>query len=118
MAMPSPDISLLRVSTRDVPESERSPFWREVFARQVCHLEFEPLAKGSLDVTATMLALPGLNVGWCLSTMPARWSRIADLVKDGDNAFALIMPSVGGVIRSQRGQELAAFNFGSSMILP
>jgi hypothetical protein len=38
----STDVAFLRVSTRDVPDSERVPFWREVFARQMCHLEFEP----------------------------------------------------------------------------
>ena len=63
MATLSPDPSLLRVSTREIPESDRTPFWREVFARQMCHLEFEPLSDGPLDVEATLLALPGLSVG-------------------------------------------------------
>jgi AraC-like DNA-binding protein len=108
MAAPSTDVALLRVSTRDVPDSERTAYWREVFARQMCHLEFEPLSDGPLDVDATLLALPGLSVGWCLSTMAARWSRTADLVKDGDDAFALIVPLAGTVNRSQRGQELDA----------
>jgi len=106
MTSPSADIALLRVSTRDVAESERTPFWREVFARQMCRLEFEPLSEGSLDVDATLLALPGLSVGWCLSTMPARWSRTAELATDGDDSFAFILPLAGSVTRSQRGQDL------------
>jgi AraC-like DNA-binding protein len=98
----------LRVSTHDVAETERHPFWREVFARQMCHLEFEPLSQEPLDVSATLLPLPGLNVGWCASAVPARWSRTTELVKDGDDALALIIPLAGAVLRSQRGRELEA----------
>jgi len=74
----------------------------------MCRLEFEPLSEGPLDVSATLLALPGLSVGRCLSAMHARWSRTAELVKDGDDAFALIIPLAGTVNRLQRGQELDA----------
>jgi hypothetical protein len=63
VAPPSPDVGFLRVSTRDFPDSERTSFWREVFARQMCHLEFEPLSDGPLDVDAALLALPGLSLG-------------------------------------------------------
>ena len=108
MAAPSTDAALLRVSTRNIPEQERTPFWREVFARQVCRLEFEPLSEGPLDVDATLLALPGLSIGWCLSAKSARWSRTAELVKDGDDGFALIMALSAKVTRFQRGQELDA----------
>jgi AraC-like DNA-binding protein len=108
MAAPSTDVALLRVSTRNIPEQKRTPFWREVFARQVCRLEFEPLSEGPLDVDATLLALPGLSIGWCLSAKSARWSRTAELVKDGDDGFALIMALSAKVTRFQRGQELDA----------
>ena len=108
MAVDSSEAIRLRVSTRDYPEADRTPFWREVFARQMCRLEFQPLADGPLDVEANLLAMPGLGVGWCASGIPARWSRTAELVKDGDDAFALIIPLTHGVMRSQRGQELEA----------
>lgn len=108
MAAPSTDVSRLRVATRDIPDSERTPFLLEVFARQMCRLEFEPLSDGPLDVDATLLALPGLNIGWCRSSMAARWSRTDELVKDGDDTFSLIMPLAGAVMRSQRGQDLDA----------
>jgi AraC-like DNA-binding protein len=55
-----------------------------------------------------MLALPRLNIGWCVSAMHARWSRTAELVRDGDDAFAFIMPLTGAIVRSQRGRELEA----------
>lgn len=102
------DAALLRVSTRDLPDAERTPFWREVFSRKMCHLEFEPLSESPLDVQANLLALPGLSIGWCLSAQAARWSRTDELVKDGDDAFALIIPLAGSVMRSQRGQDLEA----------
>lgn len=108
MAQQSPDVAFLRVSTGDIPDSERTSFWREAFARKMCGLEFEPLSEGPLDVEATMLALPGLGIGRCLSPMTARWSRTSELVKDGDDTFALIMPLAGAVMRSQRGQDLEA----------
>jgi AraC-like DNA-binding protein len=108
MASMSADVARLRVVTRDIPDSERTPFLLEVFARQMCRLEFEPLSEGPLDVDATLLALPGLNVGWCQSAMSARWSRTDGLVKDGDDTFSLIMPLAGSVMRSQRGQDLDA----------
>lgn len=99
MAQQSPDVAFLRVSTGDIPDSERTSFWREAFARKMCGLEFEPLSEGPLDVEATMLALPGLSIGRCRSPMSARWSRTSELVKDGDDTFALIMPLAGAVMR-------------------
>ncbi len=108
MAPRSPDVAFLRVSTGDIPGSDRMPFWREVFARKMCRLEFEPLSGEPLDVDASMLALPGLSIGRCLSPMTARWSRTSELVKDGDDTFSLIMPLGGAVMRSQRGQDLEA----------
>lgn len=96
------------MATRDIPDSERTAYWREVFARQMCHLEFEPLSDIPLDVEATLLALPGLSIGWCASAGPGRWSRTAELAKDGDDAFALIVPLSGSVMRSQRNQDLEA----------
>lgn len=108
MAAPSPDIALRRVSTRNLPEAERAPYLLEVFARQMCRLDFEPLSDSPLDLDATMLALPGLNVGWCLSPLEARWSRTRELVKDGDDSIALIIPRAGTVMRSQRGKEIVA----------
>jgi AraC-like DNA-binding protein len=112
LATPSPDIGLLRISTRDVPDSDRTPFWREawreVFGRQICRLEFEPLSDGPLDINVTLRSLPGLNVGWCLSSMAARWSRTAELVKDGDDTFGLIIPLAAQLNRSQRGQDVIA----------
>jgi hypothetical protein len=98
----------LHVATRDLPEAERSPFMREVFARQMCRLEFDPLSEGSLDVKATLLALPGTSIGWCASPMAARWSRTKDLVKDGDDTVSLIIPLSGEVRRTQRGRDLDA----------
>ncbi len=108
MASRSPVGVRLSVSTGDFPEEDRTSFWREIFARQMCRLEFEPLSEAPLDADATLLALPGLSVGWCRSKMPARWSRTAELVQDGDDSFALIMPLEDAVKCSQRGRELEA----------
>ncbi len=106
MTLQSSDVPRLRVSTRDVPESHRTPFWREEFSRQMCRLEFEPLSEGPLDVEATLIALPDVKIGWCFSGTAAHWSRTSDLIKDGDDTFSLVMPLGGPVQRSQRGVDL------------
>lgn len=108
VAASSVDFARMHIATNDLPDSERTPFMREVFARQMCRLEFEPLSEGALDVDATLVALPGMSVGWCVSPIAARWSRTGDLVKDGDDTVSIIMPLAGTVRRSQRGQELDA----------
>jgi hypothetical protein len=51
----------LRFSTQSLPISERVPYWREVFARQICHIEIEPQSDCPLEANATMLGMPGLN---------------------------------------------------------
>jgi AraC-like DNA-binding protein len=74
----------------------------------MCRLEFEPLSDVPLNVDGALLALPGLKINWCVSAAPARWSRTRELIKDGDDAFVLIMPAAGAVMRSQRGNDLLA----------
>jgi hypothetical protein len=46
-------------------------YWREVFARQICHIEIEPQSDCPLEADATMLGMSGLNAGWCHSGSPA-----------------------------------------------
>lgn len=103
-----PSQGVMRFSTRDLPESERLPFWREVFARQIAHIDIEHQSDDPLEAEAVLLALPGLALGWCSSNAPACWTRTPELVADGDDCFALLLPLEGGLLRSQRGYELEA----------
>jgi AraC-like DNA-binding protein len=100
------DSALLRFSTRDFPEKERIPFWREVFGRQICHIDIEPHGDGPMDIDATMLALPNLHVGLCRAATPACWNRTAELAKDGDDSFGFVIPLGGVITRFQRGDDV------------
>jgi AraC-like DNA-binding protein len=98
--------ALLRFSTRDLPENERIPFWREVFARQIVRIDVEPQSDGALCAEATLLALPGLRAMWSRSLTPTRWARTPELLADGDDGVALLMAVRGAAIWSQLGQDL------------
>src|SRR5262245_62274424 len=47
-------------------------------------------------------------MGWCSSSTTAVWKRPPDLVKDGDDDYAFIMPLAGTMVRTQCGRELKA----------
>ncbi len=95
----------LRFSTRGLPEHERPLFWREVFGRQVCRTDIEPLSDAPFEAEATLLGLPDLQAGWCRCTA-SHWTRAGELVKDGNDDFTLILPLEGAIVRSQRGREV------------
>lgn len=96
----------LRFSTGDLPFAERLPYWREVFARQICHVDIEPKPDCPLEADATMFAIPGLGGGWCRSASPASWKRTSAEVKDGLSDFALLVPLAGAMVRTQLGHDL------------
>lgn len=98
--------ALLRVSTRDLPLSERLPFLREVFGRQVARVDIEPMSDEPIDYEATLLGLPGLRVLWSEAHTPARWTRTAEFVRDGNDDFLLSLQLDGTLLRSQRGLDL------------
>ncbi|MGH6735507.1 MAG: AraC family transcriptional regulator [Methyloceanibacter sp.] len=104
--MPATTTTLARFSTRDLPASERAPFWREIFSREICHIDIEPQAGTAIEADATMIVQPGLDVAWCNSFTPACWKRTPEFVKDGDDSYALIMAVGGAMLRSQRGHDL------------
>lgn len=96
----------LRFSTRDLPPSERVPFWREVFARQICRVDIEPQPDCPLEADATMLGMPGIGAGWCHSASPACWKRTSEHLQDGSDDFALLMPVGGAMTRAQLGRDI------------
>ena len=101
-----PQGTLLHFATRDQPPFHRVPFWLEVFARQVVHLDVELQSDTPLEAEASLLALPGIRLLWCKSATPAIWKRTSDWLKDGDDDLAIVMSIGGKAIRSQLGREL------------
>jgi len=100
------DFSPFRISTGDLPERERLPFWREVFGRKYCHLDIEPLSGAPFEAEVTLRALSGLHTLECVSS-PARQQRTQEFVADGDDSIALPMNLSGAMTFSQRGREVS-----------
>lgn len=94
--------TLLCFSTRDLRDSERVAYWREHC--KVTDIELQ--SDRSFEAEGMLLRLPGLRVARCRSESPARWNRTAELLKDGDDDFALVISLAGKMQRSQRGQEI------------
>jgi AraC-like DNA-binding protein len=97
---------LLRFSTADLPPLERLPIWLEVFGRQCVQVEMVQRSDLPLETYATLLALPGLRAAWCLAGTPASWRRTPEIVRDGNDDFALLMPLSGAMASSQLGREI------------
>lgn len=102
----SVDGTALHVCTRDLPSPQRLPYLREVFGRQVVRVDIETLDDDPLDYEATLLGLPGLQVLWSATQTPARWSRTAEFLQDGNDDFVLFLHLDGALQRSQRGIDL------------
>ena len=45
----------LSVSTRNMPEKERVPYWREVFGRHVIRVDFTPQSDARFEADASLL---------------------------------------------------------------
>jgi AraC-like DNA-binding protein len=94
--------NMLRFSTRGIAPARRIDYWHEN-----CPVaEIEPQSDRHFEAEASLVALPGLRVGWCRSQNPACWNRTAKRVMDGDDDFALLMPLDGGMLRSQLGRDI------------
>jgi len=98
--------TLLRFSTSDLPQRDRLPFWREIFARKIVHVDIEPAADFSLQAAASLLEWPGLRAIWATSS-PARMVRKVPMLADGDDSLGLIIKRRGQMVMAQRRVELA-----------
>lgn len=117
MSSHAAESALLRVSTRDLPLSERRPFLREVFGRQIARVDIEPMSDEPIDYEATLLGLPGLRVLWSEARTPARWARTTEFVRDGNDDFLLSLQLEGTLLRSQRGLDLNVHRGEAASIL-
>jgi AraC-like DNA-binding protein len=76
-----------RLSTRDVPPSERLSFVHDFVSRNVARLEFTPETAGPPEIELAALMLPGdINVGEAFYT-PIRGARTRELLQDGKHGY-------------------------------
>jgi AraC-like DNA-binding protein len=77
-----------------------------VFGRRCAQIELEPRSDAPLVHKATALAFRGLRTIWSHTETPARWRRTPELVRDGNDDFALLIAVSGAMTRSQCGNEI------------
>lgn len=99
-------MSFLQFSTHDLPETERLPFWRELFGRHVVRLDIEPLSDELFQAEACVWSLQDLRIISCSSSTPTRLARTRELLSDGDDDIALYINIEGSTQFSQRAAEL------------
>jgi AraC-like DNA-binding protein len=107
--MPRPDAASdfvpVRFSTRDLPERERLPRWREEFGRGIVRADIEPVSRHlPFHAEATLQALPGVRTVCCAGSA-VRFERSRAMV-DGAGAIGLVVNLGPEAIVCQRGREI------------
>ena len=98
------DYTLRRFSTRELPERDRLPKWREEFGRSLLRVDIEPLSGPPFHAEATLRAQPGLRTVDCACS-GVRFERTTALAADGDNSISLLVARGG--VASQRGRDVS-----------
>ncbi len=101
-----------RFSTFDLPEKDRLPIWREVFARNVVKVELEPLGDEPFYSTSQVNTLPQTTIRRS-SASAAIVRRTAPLVADGDDNFILAIMRNGTMRAEQWGREVCLVGEGA-----
>jgi AraC-like DNA-binding protein len=107
MGSAATDFAPLQVSTSDLPERDRLPFWREFFARKVVLVDIEPQADLPLRASARLFAWPGLRAVWFDIATPMRYWRTPTMVAEGDDSLAVLMKQHGLLAMSQRNRAVS-----------
>jgi AraC-like DNA-binding protein len=99
------DVSILKVSTSDIPESERVTTLREFYRRGVVRAEIDAKEGQSFEARFISHALPEAQL--LIGTLfGARLVRTKQLIVDGDDSLALIVNRSGAIGISARGRDL------------
>jgi AraC-like DNA-binding protein len=115
MALPQREDSLLRLSTEDLPVSERFPFWREVFGRSILRLEFERVNAAPFSASAVLYGFEDLGIALG-QTNGLRARRTRELTGDGSDDLICHINLFGASVVSQLGRE-AHVSTGAASLL-
>jgi AraC-like DNA-binding protein len=107
MGSATTDFAPLQVSTSDLPERDRIPFWREFFTRKVVLVDLEAETDLPLHADATLFAWPGLRAVWFNIVTPMRYRRTPMMVAEGDDSFAVLVKPRGLLAVSQRNRAVS-----------
>jgi hypothetical protein len=85
------DFVPVRFSSRDLPERERLPRWREEFGRGIVRADIEPISRHlPFHAEATLQALPGVRTVRCAGSA-VRFERSRAMAADGTGAIGLVV---------------------------
>jgi AraC-like DNA-binding protein len=104
-------------STRDLPEKERVPYWRDVFGRHVIRVDFTPKSDAPFQAEASLWAVPGLRAHRSVYRGAARLRRTKELISQTDEDVALLIDRKGSLRWSQRGAEVQLARSGAVLVL-
>jgi AraC-like DNA-binding protein len=97
--------AIQRFSTDQFPQRDQLPIWREVFGRQVFHVDIEAPSDSQFIGDATLHALPGLKLLSGTNGPGVYTRRTPELIGDGFNDFFLTVNRRGRMLVSQRGRD-------------
>jgi len=117
MAAPAPDVALVRLSTRDMPEKERVEYWREVFGRHVIRIDFTPKSDAPFEAEASLWAVPGLRAHRSRYKGAAQLQRTRGLISQTDESVALLIDRKGSLGWSQHGAEIQLARSSAVLVL-
>jgi AraC-like DNA-binding protein len=117
MAATERAVSCIHFSTRDRPESERVPFWCELFGKNVIRTRIELASETRFDAQSTLWAVPGVRVHWSSYSAGASVLRPRELISANDDNIALLIDRVGTAAFSQAGHEVMLERGGGVAVL-
>jgi len=111
---PNGDLAPLKVSTSDLPERDRLPFWRDFFSQKIVLANID-LVLANIDLLSTLplraevtlYALPGMRIMWSDLSTPMRGERTQAMVSQGDDSISIIAKQDGLFTIRQRGLEVS-----------
>jgi AraC-like DNA-binding protein len=92
-------------STSSLPEPDRIPYWREVFAREMVRCEIEPRSDDAFEARTVFRAVPGLH-SISSARSPAHSWALNCVTLNGAATMAVMFSHQGDMHISQRGREL------------
>ena len=107
----------LSFSTRNMPEKERVPYWREVFGRHVIRVDFTPQSDARFEADASLLAAPGLRAHWSVYKGAAQLRRTRELISQTDEDVAILIDRKGSLRWSQRGADVQLARSSAVLVL-
>ena len=103
---PNGDLAPLKISTSDLPERDRLPFWRDFFSQKIVLANIDLLSTLPLRAEVSLYALPGMRIMWSDLSTPMRGERTQQMVSQGDDSISIIVKQDGVFTMRQPSQSV------------